>query len=415
MTEKRRVLVIGYCYPPTATPEAFVTAKLLRNIPNYEIDVLTLEDGLVGDYCDIEMGKYAEQISGTVVKVTPSRLTKQLCKLPRLPMRPDRWILANKSVRNEALRLLQNDYSCLITRSQYHSAHLVGLELKRKNPDLPWIACFSDPWSESDHQKHVPIFSRYSQNQEKCVMELADSLIFPTAGLLEHMTKENESLVKKSHTIPHCYDPSLYPLSDRTTKIASHRTQLCWRLFGSFYGSRKPDTLINALALVKIPDNKKVRVEIYGAAHEKYSQLKQFNAEYDDREIAYMGQTPHRNALKLMQTSDLLLVIDGTEHARSFYLPSKIVDYLGSGANILSICRPGTVKDITISRGFSVANIDEVTSISGEMEKILQQSNTDSKHQEIEDIYNANEVGSKFYEVIKSTVQNYQPSERKNS
>ena len=66
MTHVPRILVIGYCYPPTASPEAFVSAKLLRNIPDCKIDVLTLEDGLVSDFCDTEMGEYGSDINGDV-------------------------------------------------------------------------------------------------------------------------------------------------------------------------------------------------------------------------------------------------------------------------------------------------------------------------------------------------------------
>nr|MCU0397817.1 glycosyl transferase [Cyclobacteriaceae bacterium] len=36
----------------------------------------------------------------------------------------------------------------IITTGPPHSMHLIGLKLKKKNPDLNWIADFRDPWTE---------------------------------------------------------------------------------------------------------------------------------------------------------------------------------------------------------------------------------------------------------------------------
>ncbi|MBO6770028.1 MULTISPECIES: hypothetical protein [unclassified Thalassospira] len=404
MTSSPRILVIGYCYPPTATPEAFVTAKLLRNIPDCEIDILTLEDGLVSSYSDPEMGEYAECINGQVIKVTPSWLTRKLCRTPRLPIRPDRWILANRSVRQKAIKIAPQNYDCIITRSQYHSAHLVGLYLKKKFPQLPWISCFSDPWSSSDHQKDVPIFSNYSAHQENKVLQASDHLVFPTEGLLDHMCQNRKNLIEKSSVVPHCFDPKLYSAESCVT-FESCKNELVWRIFGSFYGNRKPDTLIQALDILKVPNGKKVRIEIFGTAHPRYENFNDFNRRHEDREIIYMGQIPHKRALRLMQTSDLLIVVDSTEQQESFYLPSKIIDYIGSGTTILSICGPGTVEEVTIKNGHLIANIENPSSISLEMENILRVPKPIQMKQAHSPEYNSDHVSKTFLKIINSTIK----------
>ncbi|MEQ8391726.1 MAG: hypothetical protein RIB30_12090 [Thalassospira sp.] len=397
MTTIPRVLVIGYCYPPTASPEAFVTAKLLRNIPDCQIDVVTLEDGLVSNFSDEEMGDYAAGINGEVFKVSPSSLVKRLCRQPRLPLRPDRWLLANHSVRKKAMELMSRNYDCLVTRSQYHSAHLVGLQLKKAFPSLPWIACFSDPWSESDHQPHVPLFSSFSRHQEQKVLKQADYLVFPTEGLRKHVTNSDSNTLRKSSVIPHCYDPQLY---DETPKpLDSARQELRWRIFGSFYGNRQPDILLKALDKIKVPEDITVYIEIFGAQHDMYNELDHFNLIHSDRKIIYKGQKSHKSALHLMQDSDLLIVIDSTEQQESFYLPSKIIDYIGSGAPILSICRPGTVQSITLAWGGHLANIDSIQSICMAMEDILgtpSRKNIRSNTLEFE----SSAIGCKFKELI---------------
>jgi hypothetical protein len=402
-----RILVIGYCYPPTASPEAFVSAKLLRNIPDCRIDVLTLEDGLVSDFCDFEMGEYANGINGKVIKVSPSRLIKWLCRIPRLPLRPDRWLLANHSVRGRAIELLANKYDLIVTRSQYHSAHLVGLKLKAMRPELPWIACFSDPWSEADHQTHVPFFSYYSRKQEEKVMKNADHLVFPTEGLLKHMTKTQAGAADKSSVVPHCFDLNLYNDNSQSESASNGKHQVIWRIFGSFYGNRQPDILLQSLSKICVPQNTKLTVEIFGSNHEKYGELDTFNRIHNDRQIIYRGQISHKSALSLMQESDLLIVVDSTDNQESFYLPSKIIDYFGSKKPVLSICRPGTVEKITLERGDIVADIDSIKSICQSMEQALSRNNQDSHKSGSTLNYDATVVGPKFRSLIQQTLDGH--------
>ncbi|WP_417835683.1 glycosyltransferase [Thalassospira tepidiphila] len=407
MTQIPRILVIGYCYPPTASPEAFVSAKLLRNIPDCEIDVLTLEDGLVSDFRDAEMGEYGSKINGNVIKVSPPRLIKWLCRLPRLPLRPDRWLLANHSVRKRAVELLADRYDLLVTRSQYHSAHLVGLKLKAMRPDLPWIACFSDPWSKADHQTDVPLFSYLSRNLEQRVLKNADHLVFPTKGLLRHMTEDKDNAALKSSVIPHCFDPSLYQERPHRQTLSRSKLQYTWRIFGSFYGNRQPDILLQSLRKIRIPNNIFLTIEIFGSYHDTYGRFKAFNNTQKDRRIVYGGQISHKSALSLMQDSDLLIVIDSTDNQESFYLPSKIVDYFGSGKPVLSICRPGTVKQITQERGDLVADIDSADSICNSMEIAL--SRTHKGERKINSTLNfaGTIVGPKFRSLIQKTIDDY--------
>lgn len=408
MTQIPRILVIGYCYPPTASPEAFVSAKLLRNIPDCRVDVLTLEDGLVSDFCDSEMGEYGHGINGNVIKVSPSRLIKWLCRIPRLPLRPDRWLLANHSLLKRATEQLADKYDLVVTRSQYHSAHLVGLKLKAMLPELPWIACFSDPWSEADHQTHVPFFSYYSRKQEEKVMKNADHLVFPTEGLLKHMTKTLGGAALKSSVVPHCFDLNLYEDNSHSTTASNGKYQYTWRIFGSFYGNRQPDILLQALSKICVPQNTNLTVEIFGSHHEKYTELDTFNQTYKDRQIIYGGQISHKSALSLMQDSDLLIVVDSTDNQESFYLPSKIIDYFGSGKPVLSICRPGTVQKITLERGDIVADIDCIDSICKSMERALSRNHQGNPKFSSTLNFDATVVGPKFRSLIKQTIDGRQ-------
>ncbi|MBN8195935.1 glycosyltransferase [Thalassospira povalilytica] len=362
-----RVLVIGYCFPPSASPEAFVTAKLLKNIKDCEVDVVTLADGNVSEIFDHEMGRYADGINGKVYRVSVPKYLQRLTRMPRLPLRPDRWSLLNHHVLKTTAGLIeQGKYDCLITRSQYHSAHLVGLKLKAKFPDLPWVACFSDPWSRADHQKNVTFFSAWSDRQEKKVLAAADRLVFPSSGLKNHFINDLPELETKSSVLPHSFDTEIYKLSPETRGEGDKI--LVARLFGSFYGTRSPDVLFAAIDQMQIPAGRKFRLELYGPWHSAYEDLEERYADDPQKSIVYQGHIPHLEALNKMQQAHLLLLVDAPGKGKSFYLPSKIVDYIGAKRPVLALCREGLIADITRKIGGVVADPADVNDVRGALE-----------------------------------------------
>jgi len=53
--------------------------------------------------------------------------------------------------------LKANHYDALVTTGPPHSLHLIGLGLKKKLPNLKWIADFRDPWTEISYYKHLKL------------------------------------------------------------------------------------------------------------------------------------------------------------------------------------------------------------------------------------------------------------------
>ena len=179
-----RILVLGYCFPPAATSEAFVTAKLLANLPNATVDVVSAAPEAIFLPSDHSIDNYVRCRIRQVVRVRGGFfLTRLSTELQRLPLRPDRWLVLNARMQRAACLLDPASYDCLVTRSQFHSVHLVGLRLKRQYPQLPWVACLSDPWSQADYQSSVPLLSAISARWERRVLASADALVFPTHTL----------------------------------------------------------------------------------------------------------------------------------------------------------------------------------------------------------------------------------------
>lgn len=395
-----RILVIGYCYPPTVSPEGFVTAKLLRNLPDCRVDVLSLEHGLVSTILDTDMGRYAEEINGSLYRVSGPKLLQKLCCFPRLPFRPDRWLLLNHIVYRKAYKLiLEGHYDCLVTRSQYHSSHLVGLSLKKRYPYLPWVACFSDPWSNSDHQASIPFFSNWSKRQEKKVLDAADRLIFPTKGMQVHFTVHQNFLDRKSVVLPHSFDSALYEATPTEKDHVYDCIRL--RLFGSFYGTRKPDVLFSAIDEMEMAEGKSLSLEIFGPWHKAYESLTHRFPEKSAKRVRYLGQVPHVQALAKMQEADLLVLVDAPGEGKSMYLPSKLVDYIGSGQPILALSREGVVATVVNKFGGMVADPNSVSAVTDALKKwIACRKQPPLMNSRLIEEYRSANVGAKFRSII---------------
>lgn len=400
MSSSPRILVIGYCYPPTVSPEGVVTAKLLRNLPDCRVDVLSLENGLVSTALDCSMGRYAEEINGSVYRVSGLKLLQEICRFSRLPFRPDRWLLLNHAVLRKADKLiLEGHYDCLVTRSQYHSAHLVGLSLKKRYPDLPWVACFSDPWSNADHQADIPFFSSWSKRQEMKVLDVADHLVFPTEGMRKHFNVHQTSLDRKSTVVPHSYDPALYE-KFRAHKEPDHNN-LTLRLFGSFYGTRTPDVLFSAIDQLKMDDGQNLTLEIYGPWYQSYESLTHRFPETSLKRVKYEGQLPHIEALSKMQEADLLVLVDAPGVGKSIYLPSKLVDYIGSGQPVLALSREGVITTVVNKLGGMVADPSDVSAVSDALKKwVAYRKAPSTKNIRLLEEYQSTNVGAKFRSMI---------------
>ena len=173
-----RILAISYCFPPVASPEAFVTAKLMGALSDTSVDVVSADPSLFPVPPDHSLDAYVADRFQRIERISVSSPVRRLLRVPRLPLRPDRYVLLCRSALRRAMAMAPAGYDALVTRAQYHSAHFVGLALKRRFPRLPWIASFSDPWTGGVYENQVPVLSAYSAWQERRVLARADAVIF---------------------------------------------------------------------------------------------------------------------------------------------------------------------------------------------------------------------------------------------
>jgi hypothetical protein len=258
-------------------------------------------------------------------------------------------------------------------------SHMIALEIKKKHPEVKWIASFGDPLCDNPFNYFIAQYSEYSlkgkgfenisiryalspkrilknslwkfrnwnykrkNNYEKKMvelqhntLELADKIILNNPYQLKHMSKGYENLEQKTIVIPHTYDLDLYPKSSKKTTDKINIT-----FIGHLDDIRTPRQFLKAVNKYKELDKdlaEKLEVNFYGnlSVNDKLYILDNDLIDV----IKFRKSVTYLESLKIMKESDWLLHIDanlGMYINENIFFAAKIADYLGSKSNIFAI------------------------------------------------------------------------------
>lgn len=334
-------------------PEAVLSVKKFGGL-RFDVDVLTIQPWREWMGKDNSLDSYVRDGFGSIHRVAPAPAvrTLPLGRMGPLVRLPDQFRLVNRKMLQRAEDVLE-DHQAIITWSQWHSIHLVGLRLKERHPALPWIVQMSDPWSNNPFVSYSRWERRVNERLEGRVVNAATELMFPsseTADLV--MSRHSKSLRKKVHIIPHLFDSDLYP-----TEVGPSTGRLTLRYVGAFYGPRTPEPLFQGLALLHRRDPERVRrmkVELVGntpLSCLKTESLRSLPA----GTVECIPPVNYRTSLRLMKEAHVLLVVDAPAKL-SVFLPSKLVDYVGARRPIVGITPPGAARGLIEKYGGWVAD-----------------------------------------------------------
>lgn len=341
-----RVLAVSYVLPPSLYPQAIQVGRLLAHCSAEIGAVCGTTTGRPGLDYDFGLGKALAFRLEVSFLPRLSGLAHQLARrfapfYARVPDEYRSWVpLAEAAIR---AHLERTGFApdVLATFGEPMSDHLVGLQLK-KQMGLRWIAHFSDPWVDNPFRRRETLARHVNVRLESSVISEADRVIFTSKETLDLvMRKYPDEWRSKAVVLPHSFDPSLYPNPIKPTG------PLTVRYLGSFYGRRSPVPLFRALKILVSREPKVLegtRFELIGSMPNrmrKHSSLKRL----PEGLIRLRESVPYSESLKLMATSDLLLVIDAPDDL-SVFLPSKLIDYLGAQVPVLGIVPPGAAAKL---------------------------------------------------------------------
>jgi glycosyltransferase involved in cell wall biosynthesis len=343
------VVALSYCYPPLRYPRSIQVARLIAHMDGAD-DVHVV---CAGD--DAPLDPSLERAYGGAAPVTrvPWSTRARVAQKVRdrvlrnrllVPDRDRSWV--RSAVR--ATEPLLHEGDVLVTFGQPMSDHLAGLRLKRRG--VRWVAHFSDPWVDSSFRRADRLTLALNRRLERAVVHTADVVVFTSRETVDLvMAKYPDEWRAKIVVLPHAYDPALYP-----EPPARDDDRVVLRYIGNFYGHRGPGPLFAALQALLASDPLAldgVTVELVGAREHPL----EVPSTLPDGLVRVRDSVEYGESLRLMRSSDVLLVLDAPG-ARSVFLPSKLIDYLGARRPILALTPPGAAAELVREAGGWVAD-----------------------------------------------------------
>ncbi|MEQ8363780.1 MAG: glycosyltransferase family 4 protein [Cyclobacteriaceae bacterium] len=227
-----------------------------------------------------------------------------------------------------------NQIEKIVTTGPPHSIHLIGQRLKKRMPEIKWVADFRDPWSEWDLLDTLSLTSwarSKHRRLEREVLSQADKVI----TIAPYHVKRLELLGnRKVDLITNGFDDE-----DFDTVAHARNEKFTIRHIGIVDELRDPRPIMKSLKEVLIGNPELVdtiEVEFIGNVN---SAFKSFVAKDSilSRVTQFVDQVPHSELLKIYGRTDLQLLVLAHTAIAPGNLPGKFFEYLASGNPILAI------------------------------------------------------------------------------
>lgn len=283
----------------------------------------------------------------------------------------------------------------LYSRSMSVVTHLVAYKIKIHNPNIKWIAEFSDPIIKevdgNERNVDIPLSwlkennildrtKAFDNNQnlffisELLVYLFADEIIFTNDLQKKYMLhylneksfnyNQNHALLKKIHSRcsvkPHPTLTSEF-YQKRNSKVDVNKEFLNIGYFGNFNINRGLSEFISSWIKLKSYEKNQIRLYIFTnmKADKIYASIPE-----EIRDYVYLEKAlSYLDFLGTLNSFDFVLSLD-TQVSQLLginpFLPSKISDYLGADTQILALLEKGSPTDLLESSKITKQYLGEV-------------------------------------------------------
>jgi glycosyltransferase involved in cell wall biosynthesis len=234
----------------------------------------------------------------------------------------------------------KNTISYIISSGPPHSMHLIALGLKKKFPDIKWIADFRDPWTNIDFYEKLMLSKwadRLHHQQELNVLLHADKVLSIGSAMNSEFKQMYVNAGGKEEgkfkVITNGFDEE-----DIVHNEVSKDKKFSIAHIGTLVKDRNPEILWQVLGdLVKENSEFKKQLEIKLVGKVDLfvkEQLKEYRLTAFVKKIDYL---PHNEVILEQQKSKvLLLLVNNTKNAKGI-LTGKFFEYMASSSPILAI------------------------------------------------------------------------------
>lgn len=242
------------------------------------------------------------------------------------------WVNPSTKFLEQYLKI--NNIETIVTSGPPHSMHLIGLNLKKKFPDLKWIADFRDPWTEISYYKHLKLTNRSDKKHRQL-----ESEVFKNADITLATSYTDAENFRKNGANAFCITNGFDETDSnpQTLQPSNSPTQFTLSYIGVLEQLRNPENLWKALDnLVKTNEDfeENFNLKFVGRIDNKILEVIEKSNLKDH--IQNLGYVSHDKAVDEMAKSSLLLITNFPNDSSKGIIPGKIFEYLATGKQIIS-------------------------------------------------------------------------------
>lgn len=363
--DKLNVLFITYYWPPAGGAGVQRALKFVKYLPGFGINPIVLTvDPNHASYPVTDTTLLVDVPKEVKVYRTrsfePLRIVSRLFGASAVPyggfsnvnntsltQRVMRWIRGNVFIPDarrgwvgyaysEALRIIrQENIQVVLVSSPPHSSQLIGLRLKRKFPGLKWIADMRDPWTEIYYYKDLMLGERAAARDsayERQVLRAADEVLVVSSQIKRDFLNKVSAVEEgKFHVIPNGFDTT-----DFQADQSPDQSKFTVSYVGTMADTYRPEVFFEALAEIKsIHPDRQIRFRFVGNAPDGLREM--IKSKCDGIELEWKGHVDHAQAVSMMQTSNLLLLVIPDVSKADGILTGKLFEYIGSGRTVIGL------------------------------------------------------------------------------
>ena len=250
----------------------------------------------------------------------------------------DFWISKATKV---GLDLMESkEFTYIVSSYSPAASHVVAKKIKKKHPNVFWIADFRDLWAFNHLQKGIGFFSFLEKKKERNVLRRVNRILTVSDPLTHEMRLNYPN--KDVLTVENGFDLDEFPNWKEDIKGDRFlNKKILITYAGTIYlGKRDPTILIEALnELIDdcLLSKEDIKVEFYTNSKNELNQILS-NNNLNRYEIAKVkGYVSREVSLKVQKNSDFLLFLEWNHFSARGVLTGKLFEYLVSGVPIISI------------------------------------------------------------------------------
>jgi hypothetical protein len=366
MSSQKKILIITYYWPPAGGPGVQRWLKFSKYLPEFGWQPVIytpenpsyplLDESLIKDVPEnIEIVKtkiwepyqLAEKLNKSNKKFKAGQF--DVGKNQSWKSKLSIWVRGNffipdarvfwvkPSVKFLEQYLKENKIDVVVTSGPPHSLHLIGLNLKKKLPQIKWIADFRDPWTEISYYKHLKL----TKSSDKKHRQL-ESEVFKNADITLATSYTDAENFRRNGANAVCITNG-FDESDASTQTLKHsntqtlKSKFTLSYIGVLEQLRNPENLWKALDDLITANSdfaENFTLKFAGRIDEKI--LNSIENSALKNHISNLGYISHDKAVVEMQNSDMLLITNFPNASSKGIIPGKIFEYLATGKQIIS-------------------------------------------------------------------------------